>query len=345
VLLVIFGAGASYDSVPHLPPPTALQQSLKPARHEEFRLPLANQLFENRPGFVSAMERFGRCLPLVPLLRTNTPVEQQLATFQQQAKTFPERHAQLLAIRFYLHFSLWECQRNWLDLHRGITNYATFLDGIERWRFEKDERVCLVTFNYDTMLEQAMQQVLGRTFNDFSQYASDAKYKLIKLHGSIDWGHDALTPTGKRDATDLIEWAERLTVSEQYRKVTQHPMVFDDGSRGFPALAIPVEKKSEFACPLEHIQALAQVIPSITKIITVGWRATEDHFLKMLRAPLTGLQDDVDLMIISGNDAGMRETAQNLKIGEPNTQRKRALMATGFTGSINNIGHLEIFLR
>ena len=291
------------------------------------------------------MERFNRCLPLVPLLRSHIPVEQQLAKFQEQARTFPERHPQLLAIRFYLHFVLWECQKTWLDYHQGITNYATCLDEIECWRFGTDEKVCVVTFNYDTMLEQAMEQVLGRTFGNLSQYTSNEDYKLIKLHGSIDWGHDAMTPTGQRAAIDLIDAAESLKVSKQYRKVVRHPMVFDDGSYGFPALAIPVEKKSEFACPQEHIQVLAEMIPSTTKIITVGWRATEDHFLKMLRAPSTGLPDDVDLMIISGDNAGMTETVRNLGIAVSNSQRKRALLDTGFTGLINNIGHLETFLR
>jgi hypothetical protein len=355
VLLVIFGAGASFDSVPHIPPPSPAsgsQNNFSPtvqaqARglYEDFRPPLANQLFDNRPTFVDAMQRFGDFRPLVPLLRSGTPVEQQLAKFEEQAKTFPERHRQLAAICYYLHFVLWECQKQWFDHHKGITCYATLLDAIERWRFEVGQQVCLVTFNYDTMLEQAIEQVLGCRFNDFPQYTSHKYYKLIKLHGSIDWGREVEAPIKPNNPIDVINGAASLQLSNRFRKVVRHPMIFDDGTVGYPALAIPVEKKSIFACPQEHVRTLAELIPGVTKIITIGWRATEQHFLDMLRSRLTGLVDDVDLMIVSGDRKGMTETHAHLKIGEQGSERKRALRDTGFSDLVKNIGHLEGFLK
>jgi hypothetical protein len=90
-------------------------------------------------------------------------------------------------------------------------------------------------------------------------------------------------------------------------------MHFENGTFGYPALAIPVEKKSEFVCPPEHVRALADdVLPNITKIITVGWRATEQNLLAMLKNPLTGLRGDVDLMVVSGNIKDVTETNANL---------------------------------
>jgi hypothetical protein len=61
MLLVIFGAGASYDSVPSRPP------SKFPNIEE--RLPLANQLFADRGLFNNTMRRFPRCLAIVPYLQ------------------------------------------------------------------------------------------------------------------------------------------------------------------------------------------------------------------------------------------------------------------------------------
>jgi hypothetical protein len=61
VLLVIFGAGASYDSVAHLPLSGSGDRILNSERP-----PLANQLFENRPIFVKAMKRFPDCKSLCP---------------------------------------------------------------------------------------------------------------------------------------------------------------------------------------------------------------------------------------------------------------------------------------
>jgi hypothetical protein len=65
----------------------------------------------------------------------------------------------------------------------------------------------------------------------------------------------------------------------------------------------------------------------------------------MLKMPLSGLQGDVDLMVVSGSDNGVKEAANNLSIGPPNTGRKRALVAGGFSGLIKQIGYLESFLR
>ncbi len=62
------------------------------------------------------------------------------------------------------------------------------LDEIERWRVEKNECVCFVTFDYDTMLEEAMGQVLRLGVRDMNSYHTWENYSLFKLHGSIDWG-------------------------------------------------------------------------------------------------------------------------------------------------------------
>jgi hypothetical protein len=195
MLLVIFGAGASYDSVYHRPPPVAqfatnLARVQRFGPYEEFRPPLANQLFDDRPLFVDIMQSYPACKPLVNLLRGDVRVEQQLAKFEEQAKTFPERNRQLAAIRYYLHHMLWRCQSFWAIEHRGITNYLTFLDTIARWRYENGEQVCFVTFNYDNMLEEALSQVWDWQFTNLSKYTSRPEYKLIKLHGSVDRAAD-----------------------------------------------------------------------------------------------------------------------------------------------------------
>lgn len=56
MLLVIFGAGASYDSVPHIPPPPNpgdyIHEREDVAKND--RPPLPNQLFEDRREFVTA---------------------------------------------------------------------------------------------------------------------------------------------------------------------------------------------------------------------------------------------------------------------------------------------------
>lgn len=340
MLLVIFGAGASYDSVPHLPP--SADDKLDRIQTQESRPPLANELFGNRREFVAAMETFRECMPLIPVLRKNgVAVEQELAKIKEQAKTFPKAHQELMAIRFYLRLALWGCQKRWHDNHhRGITNYLALLREIERWRYEGNERACFVTFNYDTMLEQAMLQVVAFNIHDMNSYISQEHYSLLKLHGSIDWGRELTgvdPPTGA-NYRYMISRAADLLISSDYVLVRD---AFDKHPGLVPALSIPVDKKDEFSCPEAHVKTLVGLLPTVTKILVIGWRATEAEFINLLQSHLTRTQD---LMIVSGNLKDADDTLANLnpkQVSYPGQNR----IGIGFTGLINNLDLLNAFLR
>jgi hypothetical protein len=329
VLLVIFGAGASYDSVPHQPASTS------PGVPD--RLPLANQLFDGRRAFVDAMDLFPECKEIVPFLRKpGIVVESELAKFKRQAEKFPRAHEELAAIRFYLHSALWACQTNWRSIHRGITNYATLLREIERWRYASSESVCIVTFNYDTMLEEAMSQVLRFDFKDVDSYISQRYYTPIKLHGSINWGREVETdePPHRYNPQRLINEVSSLTISDRYKLVFNSPMVSDGTRVLFPALSIPVERKDEFNCPTSHVYRLTQLLPTVTKVLTIGWRATEADFLGILGE---NLRKPLSVMVVSGHIEAARETSSNLA---PTGLGVTHLFEGGFTDLI--LDHLEM---
>jgi hypothetical protein len=344
MLLVIFGAGASFDSVPHLRPDSRSIRPITPydrrLPNDEYRPPLANQLFEDRDSFRSALYSFPQCKPLIPRLRGDAPIEEQLAKFEAQAKAYPARHQQLAAIRYYIRSLLAKLETAWIQRHDGVTNYVTFLDEVRRWRDETGEQVIFVTFNYDLMLEQAFWQVFHRQIAEMKDYISDDSYGIIKLHGSIDWVHEIQYPNGLKSLDAVIDAAPFLKLNPGFVKDSQIP----PNIMTLPALAIPVDKKKVFECPQEHIEVLANGIQKVTKIITIGWRAMEQHFLEMLRARLTGLQSDVDLMVVSGTENGTKGTMRNLGMDEP-SQFKRSLVGSGFTGLVKNIEVLESFLR
>src|SRR5436190_22607719 len=94
MLLIVFGAGASFDSAPSYGPDGLAE-----------RPPLANQLFEPRPRFADALEEFSECQALIPYLRhpqSDVGVEQLLQRYLEEAPGDPVRHRQLAAIRYYL---------------------------------------------------------------------------------------------------------------------------------------------------------------------------------------------------------------------------------------------------
>ena len=62
--------------------------------------------------------------------------------------------------------------------------------------------------------------------------------------------------------------------------VDGYPMLVNAGRLIFPALAIPVEGKDEFSCPKRHVERLRNLLAGASRIMTIGWRATEAHFLE-----------------------------------------------------------------
>jgi hypothetical protein len=329
MVMVIFGAGASFDSVPHRPPGTTFSG-------REYRPPLANELFGDRPQFASAMEQFPKCLALIPHLRkAGISVEEELEKLQTEAEEDPERHRQLAAIRYYLHFLLTDCVQIWTrTVARGVTNYRTLLDHVRHWSKGK-EQVCLVTFNYDTMLEAALP-LLGVEVHELPDYIASDTCKVIKLHGSVNWGREVDTPIeglGERAqkviVDELIDRAPDLQISQRYRMTGTRPMFRHDDAGLFPALAIPVERKRSFECPPEHLDALRTCIPEVSKILIIGWRATEYNFLDLL---VNNLRKQVRVMVVAGG----RNHADEISIKLADAGLKGDFLSTegGFTDLI-----------
>jgi hypothetical protein len=310
MLMIVFGAGASFDSAHARPigrfPPETLQS----------RPPLAQDLFADRSLFAHHLRNFPAAYPIVPYLR-QTPegetIERAMQRLQDEATDFPRRLQQLAAVRLYLQTMIYACETQWQNEHNGITNQVTLLDQVEHWRetTKSPERVWLVTFNYDRMLEAALHRV-GHHVSTLDSYVNGGVYRLAKLHGSVDWGREIDEP--KAQPTDsisglvghIIQNAPTLRVSRRFRlaTTTEQPFVRDGNIPLYPAIAIPVETKTEYECPDTHRQALMDDLPNVDQIVTIGWRASEDHFMRLLKERLA---KPVNLLAVAGNRAEANE--------------------------------------
>jgi hypothetical protein len=366
MLLVVFGAGASYDSDPYNRP--EYDPSITRIEHlnvlEEHRPPLANRLFDHRPQFVDAMNMFSDCKPLIPhLRRAGVAVEQELARFRQEADKYPGGHSQLAAIRYYLRKAIWECQNRWNSVHSGVTNYLTFLDEVERWRVENQEKVCFVTFNYDMMLEEAMLQLLRLEIDSMEGYYSGPNYSLFKLHGSVNWGRvvHAVAKNGRHGPNFFSQLIHSI-------RSDSHPHVFGeyklcnldmeprDNSQFvlYPALSIPLHQKDEFSCPEFHVSQLEAVLPSATKMITIGWRGAEDEFLRRLKIakklPARGIRSPMPLLVITAGQGGVDSALENIatvggEAPELFSHFQPEELIKGFSGLVDNWKTLRTFLQ
>jgi hypothetical protein len=134
----------------------------------------------------------------------------------------------------------------------------------------------------------------------------------------VDWGHELDTEMKHKATTylwdlvnELMDRAPELRLSTRYRLMptghAEFPFVRIAEKEGFtplfPAIAIPVEKKSEYECPEEQ-QALTNDLPKIDKVVTIGWRATEQHFMGLLKKHLAA---PVRLLAVAGGRAGANE--------------------------------------
>ncbi len=298
MLTVIFGAGASYDSNPSRQP----RRSGVATAAEAYRPPLADELFSDREVFAETIASFERFHPIIPRLRhtEGRTVENVMQELQAEAGEDPERYRQLAAVRYYLQCMLWECTRHWKSQAKGISNYKSLLDQI-RHRRKLDEIVCLATFNYDTLLEDAMPGI-GLTIGGFPDYiGGHAHYKVIKLHGSVNWARQIETPIEYQNqnawqaAYTHIERADQLKLTNTFVRLDSMPC----GPGLFPAVAIPIEVKSHFECPQEHLDFLCEHLKRTDRLLLIGWRATEAHFLELLAKHLPG---HVRALIVAGSE-------------------------------------------
>ena len=266
---------------------------------------------------------------------------------QDQAATYPERNCQIMAVRYYLECMLSECQNNWEGESKGVTNYKSLLDEIARFRKSTDT-VCLITFNYDTLLDHALSGFRNSIVGLGDYVSAQSPYKLFKLHGSTNWAR-TVEPIIYRDRNAMavarkhIELATTLRVSESFVMNDTHPCGAIPDSVGLiPAIAIPVEQKSLFECPRNHLDVLENLLPRTDKLLLIGWRAAEQHFLALLD---NHLRQAVSTYIIGQNEQDARNIGAHLRDALPNVILDCKFSPAGFTDAIVSHRIQELLAR
>lgn len=287
MLMVVFGAGASFDS------------ALGVASSVAHRPPLAQQLFDGRPIFNRVIAAYPACRPLVSHLRDLAEreippvIEDVLADILVQGEHNVETKRQLLALRFYLRAAIADQTSEWLDEIAGFTNYGRLLRRIGDWRAQAGEEVILVTFNYDEMLDTALveQLAIRDPFRDVASYVERDDWKLCKLHGSTDWVRRirigdlasdadnaayAIGAAGKLDLTtgEIVREALPETI-EQIHDFEVEVSV--------PAIAVPTTGKTTFETHQTHLDAFDAAVPKVDRLLIIGWRGIEQHVLERLK--------------------------------------------------------------
>lgn len=323
--MVIFGAGASHDSAQAFRLPRRSEgmgnQSIPapyvaPERGEPWRPPLAKDLFLDRHQvFGEIVRKYPKLTHILPALREPTggkSVEKTLEAIQYEARNSSETKRELASVRFYLCELLNKITNEWLARTDCVTNYAPLLRKIQMFRPAAEE-ICLVTFNYDMLLEHALYsfEFKPRIPKDFLD--SHRFFKLFKLHGSTDWARlvDGLPRETRLQPQHLIDQFPDLKLSGEFVKAvaTNPGEMFTFHQPIFPAIAVPVETKTgdSFECPAYHMHVLSEMLKKVTKVLIIGWQAKEAHFNQMLRDASPNVRA---VMVVGQDAADATRTAQ-----------------------------------
>lgn len=334
MLMVIMGAGASYDSAPTHPIPAG------PGPH---RPPLADSLFDGRSIFRKSLVRYSQAQPIIPYLamRTVDSVETVLQGLSEEANTNFERPRQLLAIRYYIRDIIRECSQNWIKEISYITNHKTLLDQITAY---EDERVLFVTFSYDELIEDAFS---GFDFSPdtFDSYTRDpSRFALYKLHGSINWVRLVKrAPDNKIHRGEIIDSADIMNLRPNPHgfRIIQNPEqdVYEDWI-SIPALAIPINDKLDFECPPQHLEDLCESLHRVTKILTIGWKGRETQFTDLLRKNLKRVEK---FKVVSVGDADEIASRLQTVLGSALAKAERTAHMGGFTSFVLHKTGIPLF--
>lgn len=344
--MFIFGAGASFDSDPSRP---AAAEASGGAGH---RPPLAAQLFNpDSDAGRSIVARADRAAPLLMRLRIAVRGGQDVEEVLEQIVTGPEADrpltaSQLLAFRVYLAEMLRDIPDQWAKECQYLTNYILMLDEVDRWRQSvhgsDSVPVVAVTFNYDTLLEDAAGRALGMQIRSISDYFGPA-LRLYKPHGSVSWRQAAWWDQppnqwlpGRAGLDKAIRHAKSLNWLGEFSLVRDADQYQDSRQASkiwLPALSIPARRKSTFSMPDEHLIALKEDLSQATTVIAVGWRARERHFLRLLQDAMPRATGQ--LIAVAENEMSARETVNEL--WQTGRFGRYAIAGSGFTDFVATI--------
>ena len=287
MLLVIVGAGASYDSFHEHPPPPERGES---AETTEARPPLANSLFDSRSLFTGLHETLPQIRAIVPELQASDNVEAKLAEINADEGD-PGVASEILAVRFYLQHALFSVQNRWFGIHHGVTNHTTLARFLRAWSARTGEEVSFVSFNYDTLLEEGISAAYRGEFKDLPadmKWYLGKRVHIHKPHGSVNWlqatwaDHENISGTNAQ-MLSLIDRAGTFGTVDNLFEVRNPGDYFHMfGSQQYwwvPAISIPLEETTTFMLSKDAEKAMLQDLGRADKVLIVGWRASENDFL------------------------------------------------------------------
>ncbi len=246
-------------------------------------------------------------------------------------------------------FYLWHLFQAVSNTYKEGNGYRILLDRIR----SNDEPFSLISFNYDTLLDRAIQSVFGFRFTSLEEYF---QRNYLKPHGSVNWVlpyRQDLDPTFSGENQIDLEVRLRAAVTNIYNRGDhnwQHAKVFDpthhdlnsfaavisrfDSQYFFPLMFMPLSEKLYKYVPgfsERIIEAGASVIGDATEIYLIGYRATDElikEIFKCARAAHPNPSHKTILHVV-GTSSGSQDIMRSALMMSPSLEEGK-IFTSGF---------------
>jgi len=301
--LIIIGAGASHDYI---------HDNQEDPLVSEYKPPLADNLFNRYfNDYINEFPEMGQ-LPgsIINAVKNKQGLEQFLSGIEKRQSNNPDRRKELIAFRFYL-------QRLFKvisDKYGGnsLSNFHGLIGEIK----DHFAQACIVNFNYDLLLEQALG--IGESIDSYVE----GQIKIIKVHGACDWIHPFRSPYRKSDKDIRKSYLYFLENTDLFYKIDSNPNKafyvrnnlfntnymekINDGTIYFlyPAILLPLPDKESFVCPEKHELELEKALKLVDRILVIGWKAQDVHLIKIMEEEI---EQPVFITIVAGKKDEIKE--------------------------------------
>ena len=286
--MIILGAGASYDF------------SYDDKLSEKDRPPLTYNLFNDE--YDQILSSYPGANVLASEILQVTDVERFFQDQWENVKKYhnPDLLNKIINTQYYLQNLFMvisdKCKNN------KRSNYNSLMSLASKYAVSKGESIIVTSFNYDTLLEQAIEAVFGYTYKQIGDYIdTNRKLILFKPHGSWNWvryfktNTAALSAINKNRLFSLDIYSKKKSYSELFREVEDKVEIDNTPSltnnsptnkKFLPQLLIPFTDKDDFVMPFNQRILLEANLDKIQEILIIGWKGTEQVFKDLLQTKL-----------------------------------------------------------
>lgn len=318
MITIILGAGASYDCVN---PQVATATGQQP--------PMANGLLRNVPPLRNFLRQYQLSETLAA--RIDAAVQGKKASLEEEVERFAmsgDYLMELAGLKFYLRDVFRDISGRYFQEIDRLNNYATLVDFL-RHHMPK-EQVTFITFNYDTLLERAMGEQTGVKFRSVREYTDVSPYKVLKLHGSSNWGRQV---PGDDPYKYILEGGDEPTGE----------IFVETGTKFlYPAIGLPVTSKTAdfFECPKGMLEEAEHALEVTDRLLIIGWKGREAHFNESY---LKKLKPGAKVQVVSSNYHSADEIRRYIQAYIPDAASEAANVE-GFSGYMAHEELLSAFL-